>query len=76
LGNSLRESVPLSSWEEERGVGVGEIHPNYQRLFDQIAYIADPVSSLSFKESSNVLWHETHSLQDGYLVELIPQDLH
>ncbi|KAF4250636.1 hypothetical protein CNMCM8980_010577 [Aspergillus fumigatiaffinis] len=58
LGNSLRESVPLSSWEEERGVGVGEIHPNYQKLFDQIAYVADPVSSLPFKESSNVLWQE------------------
>jgi lactoylglutathione lyase len=49
LGNSLRESVPLSSWEEERGVGVGAIHPNYQKLFDQIAYVADPVSSLLFQ---------------------------
>lgn len=50
LGSSPRESVPLSSWEEERGVGVGEIVPNYQKLFDQIAYVADPVSSLTSKD--------------------------
>ncbi|KAL5364527.1 putative lactoylglutathione lyase [Aspergillus floccosus] len=42
LGDSSRESVPLSSWEEERGVGVGAIHPNYKRFFDQIAFVADP----------------------------------
>ncbi|KKK17842.1 putative lactoylglutathione lyase (Glo1) [Aspergillus rambellii] len=39
---SSRASVPLSSWEEERGVGLGEIHPNYTALFDQIAYVTDP----------------------------------
>ncbi|EAW14369.1 putative lactoylglutathione lyase (Glo1) [Aspergillus clavatus NRRL 1] len=54
LGDSSRESVPLSDWEAERGVGVGDIHPEYKRLFDQIAYVADP---------------------DGYLVELIPQNM-
>ncbi|KAF9890759.1 Lactoylglutathione lyase [Aspergillus nanangensis] len=54
LGDSSRESVPLSSWEEERGVGVGPIHVNYQRLFDQIAFVADP---------------------DGYIVELVPQNM-
>lgn len=42
LGVSTRESVPLSEWEEKRGVGLGEIHPNYKGFFDQIAYVADP----------------------------------
>ncbi|KAL4909991.1 hypothetical protein BDW74DRAFT_46486 [Aspergillus multicolor] len=42
LGVTTRESIPLSKWEEERGVGVGEIHPNYKAVFDQIAFVADP----------------------------------
>ncbi|KAL4992332.1 hypothetical protein BDW68DRAFT_196881 [Aspergillus falconensis] len=42
LGVSTRESIPLSKWEEERGIGVGEIHPNYKVVFDQIAFVADP----------------------------------
>ncbi|KAL4747626.1 hypothetical protein BDW72DRAFT_196567 [Aspergillus terricola var. indicus] len=42
LGVSTRESIPLSKWEEERGIGVGEIHPNYKAVFDQIAFVADP----------------------------------
>ncbi|KAA8644121.1 hypothetical protein EYZ11_006554 [Aspergillus tanneri] len=54
LGDSSRESVPLSEWEAERGIGIGELHPNYKKLVDQIAYVADP---------------------DGYIVELIPQNL-
>ncbi|KAI9926451.1 hypothetical protein ASPWEDRAFT_119372 [Aspergillus wentii DTO 134E9] len=54
LGDSSRDCVPLSSWEENRGVGVGEIHPNYKRFFNQIAYVADP---------------------DGYIVELVPQNM-
>lgn len=46
LGVTSRESIPLSSWEEERGVGIGEIHPNYKAVFDQIAFVADPVRTL------------------------------
>ncbi|KAL4874666.1 Glyoxalase/Bleomycin resistance protein/Dihydroxybiphenyl dioxygenase [Aspergillus karnatakaensis] len=42
LGVTSRESIPLSGWEEKRGVGVGEIHPNYKAVFDQIALVADP----------------------------------
>ncbi|CBF69684.1 putative lactoylglutathione lyase (Glo1) [Aspergillus nidulans FGSC A4] len=42
LSVSTRESIPLSKWEEERGIGVGEIHPNYKAVFDQIAFVADP----------------------------------
>ncbi|RDW90289.1 putative lactoylglutathione lyase (Glo1) [Aspergillus mulundensis] len=42
LGVTTRESIPLSKWEEERGVGVGEIHPTYKAVFDQIAFVADP----------------------------------
>ncbi|KAL4974789.1 Glyoxalase/Bleomycin resistance protein/Dihydroxybiphenyl dioxygenase [Aspergillus desertorum] len=42
LGVSTRESIPLSKWEEEREIGVGEIHPSYKAVFDQIAFVADP----------------------------------
>ncbi|KAJ5582980.1 hypothetical protein N7535_001600 [Penicillium sp. DV-2018c] len=36
--------VPLSEWEEERGVGVGEIHGNYAWFFEKFAMVVDPVS--------------------------------
>ncbi|KAE8150061.1 putative lactoylglutathione lyase [Aspergillus avenaceus] len=42
LGDAGRESVPLSAWEEGKGVGVGSIHANYGGFFEQIAYVADP----------------------------------
>lgn len=46
VGASEREDVPLSEWEEGRGVGVGEIHLNYRWFFEKFAYVADPVSSI------------------------------
>ncbi|KAJ6262906.1 Lactoylglutathione lyase [Drechslerella dactyloides] len=42
LGVATRESIPLSKWEEDKGVGVGEIHPEYARILNQIAFVADP----------------------------------
>ncbi|KAJ5496043.1 hypothetical protein N7539_001159 [Penicillium diatomitis] len=42
VGTCAREEVPLSKWEEERGVGVGEIHENYAAFFREIAMVADP----------------------------------
>ncbi|EWC44723.1 hypothetical protein DRE_06501 [Drechslerella stenobrocha 248] len=42
LGVATRESFPLSKWEEDRGVGLEEIHPDYSRIFKQIACVADP----------------------------------
>lgn len=54
LGVSTRESIPLSSYEVGKGVGKGEIHTNYSKILDQIAFVADP---------------------DGYLVELVPQNI-
>lgn len=44
LGRCERGDVPLSRWEEERGVGVGEIHENYAWFFEKFAMVADPVS--------------------------------
>lgn len=43
LGNSSRESVPLSTWEEHRGFGTGDVHPKFKDIYDQIACVADPV---------------------------------
>lgn len=50
LGVSTRQSIPISDWENERGVGVeikgseSEIHPEYQKVFEKIAFVKDPVS--------------------------------
>lgn len=44
LGVATRESIPLSRWEAERGLGLGEPHPVYQSVFKQIAFVKDPVS--------------------------------
>lgn len=44
VGVCTRESVPLSEWEEERGVGRGQIHANYAWFFEKFAMVADPVS--------------------------------
>lgn len=45
LGVSTRESIPLTKWEADQGVGHGEIHENYKHIFDQIAFVQDPVSN-------------------------------
>ncbi|OQE23182.1 hypothetical protein PENSTE_c009G07026 [Penicillium steckii] len=42
VGVCERESVPLSEWEAERGIGVGQIHPNYAWFFEKFAMVADP----------------------------------
>lgn len=46
VGVCERESVPLSEWEAERGIGLGEIHPNYAWFFEKFAMVMDPVSSI------------------------------
>lgn len=44
VGVCSRETVPLSEWEGERGIGRGEIHENYAWFFEKFAMVADPVS--------------------------------
>lgn len=46
VGVCEKGDVPLSKWEEERGIGVGEIHGNYRWFFEKFAVVADPVSSV------------------------------
>jgi lactoylglutathione lyase len=41
-GTSTREAIPLSKWEEERGIGLGEVHSEYAKVFDNFAFVADP----------------------------------
>ncbi|XRM39279.1 hypothetical protein ABZX51_002638 [Aspergillus tubingensis] len=43
VGDSSRGSVPLSAWEEHRGLGTGDVHPKFKEIYDQIACVADPV---------------------------------
>ncbi|PNP73560.1 hypothetical protein FNYG_13105 [Fusarium nygamai] len=44
------EPILISYWEKQRGVGVSvkgtesELHPNYAKLLEQIAFVQDPVS--------------------------------
>ncbi|KAL2414839.1 hypothetical protein ABEF94_003427 [Exophiala dermatitidis] len=60
LGVATRESIPISDWEVQRGVGVEvmgtdtEIHGEYKKVFEKIAFVRDP---------------------DGYIVELVPQNV-
>ncbi|KAJ5674771.1 uncharacterized protein N7477_004705 [Penicillium maclennaniae] len=42
LDTAEREHIPLTKWEEERGVGVGELHPNYKQGFSEVAFVQDP----------------------------------
>ncbi|KAK6501172.1 hypothetical protein TWF481_009019 [Arthrobotrys musiformis] len=42
LGVSTRESIPLTEYEAEKGVGKGDIHTNYSNILNQIAFVADP----------------------------------
>lgn len=51
VGVCEKGDVPLSRWEEERGVGVGEIHGNYRWFFEKFAMVADPVSPSFFPSS-------------------------
>ena len=44
-GRAERDHVPLSEWEKNRGVGVGEMHENYRAIFERFAFVADPVCS-------------------------------
>jgi lactoylglutathione lyase len=39
LGVATRESIPHSQWEAERNLGLGELHPGYQKVFQQIAFV-------------------------------------
>ncbi|KAF5592959.1 lactoylglutathione lyase [Fusarium subglutinans] len=42
LGAASREDVPLSQWEAEKKIGLGDLHPAYQHVFGQIAFVKDP----------------------------------
>lgn len=55
VGVCSRETVPLSEWEEERGIGCGEIHGNYAWFFEKFAMVADPVSFYSLLAQGVVL---------------------
>ncbi|KLO91770.1 GLO1-Glyoxalase I [Fusarium fujikuroi] len=42
LGSATRQDVPLSQWEAEKEIGLGDLHPDYQHVFEQIAFVKDP----------------------------------
>jgi lactoylglutathione lyase len=41
-GTTTRRAVPISEAEEEVGVGLGEIHEEYAKVFDHIGFVNDP----------------------------------
>ena len=43
LNTAEREHIPLTEWEENRGVGIGELHPAYKEGFCHVAFVQDPV---------------------------------
>lgn len=44
LEEANRASVPLSNWEDERGIGTGEPHENYKSIVQKIASLRGLVS--------------------------------
>jgi lactoylglutathione lyase len=50
LGVCTRQSIPITDQENKQGIGIetkgtdSEIHPNYARVFEKIAFVRDPVS--------------------------------
>jgi lactoylglutathione lyase len=78
LGVTTRESIPISDWENGKGIGVEEkgteteIHPEYAKVFNKIAFVRDPVSVQSSTTTRKEL---TMDMQNGYLVELVPQNM-
>ncbi|RAK96391.1 putative lactoylglutathione lyase (Glo1) [Aspergillus ibericus CBS 121593] len=42
LGDVSRESVPLSHWEESRGIGKGQVHERFAEIYGQVAVVLDP----------------------------------
>jgi lactoylglutathione lyase len=50
LGIANRESVPLSQWEAQRGIGVGDLHAIYRAVQAQLAFVKDPVCCHQFFE--------------------------
>lgn len=43
VGVCSRETIPLSEWEAEKGIGHGDIHENYAWFFEKFALVSDPV---------------------------------
>lgn len=54
LGVADRKDVPLSQWEAQHEVGLGDLHPAYQRVFEQIAFVKDPVRGDSFTSQGEI----------------------
>ena len=50
IGTATRESIPISEWENERGMGVevegteSVMHPMFKQIFANFVYVQDPVS--------------------------------
>jgi lactoylglutathione lyase len=42
LGTATKRSIPISQWEEEQGWAKGEVHEEYKKVFEQIAFVRDP----------------------------------
>jgi lactoylglutathione lyase len=41
-GTTTRRAIPLSEAEEKAGVGLGELHEEYAKVFDNIGFVNDP----------------------------------
>lgn len=48
IGHAEYNHAPFGEWEENRGVGVGEMHENYWEVYERFAFVADLVCSFLF----------------------------
>ncbi|PYH94211.1 lactoylglutathione lyase [Aspergillus ellipticus CBS 707.79] len=42
VGEKSKESVPVSDWEVERGLAVGELEGGFERIWEKIGCVVDP----------------------------------
>lgn len=48
IGRAEYNHALFGEWEENRGVGVGEMHENYWEVYERFPFVADLVCSFLF----------------------------
>ncbi|KAF4886953.1 Lactoylglutathione lyase [Colletotrichum fructicola] len=68
LGSATREDVPLSSWEAGRGIGLGDLTSAYKNVFEQIAFVKDPIQLLKINCTArmDISWSLSLKIFKGY----------
>lgn len=73
VGETGRDAAGFTQWEADKGIGLGELDYGFAEfVIKKIGFVKDPVcipQSLIYT-SANIC------VQDGYYIELVPQNMH